>query len=56
MFFILAVTRPVARGRQLLLQIHAEYTSITDELESVCHMITSPTSSLRGKYGGHILL
>ncbi|XP_055631073.1 transient receptor potential cation channel trpm isoform X5 [Toxorhynchites rutilus septentrionalis] len=41
------VTRPVARGRQLLLQIHAEYTSITDELESVCHMITSPTSSLR---------
>jgi transient receptor potential cation channel subfamily M protein 3 len=30
-------------GRHLLLQIHAEYTSITDELES---MITSPTSSL----------
>lgn len=31
-------------GRHLLLQIHAEYTSITDELES---MITSPTSSLQ---------
>ena len=30
-------------GRHLLLQIHAEYTSITDELES---MIASPTSSL----------
>lgn len=34
------VTKP---GRHLLLQIHAEYTSITDELES---MITSPTISL----------
>lgn len=34
---------PVKAGRHLLLQIHAEYTSITDELES---MITSPTSSL----------
>ncbi|XP_053688721.1 transient receptor potential cation channel trpm isoform X2 [Sabethes cyaneus] len=41
------VQRPPTRGRQLLLQIHAEYTSITDELESVCHMITSPTSSSR---------
>ncbi|XP_055607349.1 transient receptor potential cation channel trpm isoform X8 [Uranotaenia lowii] len=41
------VQRPAPRGRHLLLQIHAEYTSITDELESVCHMITSPTSSLR---------
>lgn len=30
-------------GRHLLLQIHAEYTSITDELES---MIQSPTSSV----------
>lgn len=30
-------------GRHLLLQIHTEYTSITDELES---MIQSPTSSL----------
>lgn len=34
------VTKP---GRHLLLQIHTEYTSITDELES---MITSPTISL----------
>lgn len=33
----------VKHGRHLLLQIHAEYTSITDELES---MIASPTSSL----------
>lgn len=31
----------------MLLQFHQEYTSITDELESVCHMITSPTLSLR---------
>ncbi|XP_038115217.1 transient receptor potential cation channel trpm isoform X4 [Culex quinquefasciatus] len=43
-----AVQRPVAKGRHLLLQIHQEYTSITDELESVCHMITSPTSSRGG--------
>lgn len=28
------------------LQLHSEYTSITDELESVCHLITSPTISL----------
>lgn len=34
---------PVKAGRHLLLQIHAEYTSITDELES---MIQSPTNSL----------
>lgn len=33
----------VKSGRHLLLQIHAEYTSITDELES---MIASPTNSL----------
>ena len=33
----------VKSGRHLLLQIHAEYTSITDELES---MIASPTTSL----------
>jgi transient receptor potential cation channel subfamily M member 3 len=32
----------VKSGRHLLLQIHAEYTSITDELES---MIASPTNS-----------
>ncbi|XP_053674658.1 transient receptor potential cation channel trpm [Anopheles nili] len=37
--------RSVSKGRHLLLQIHNEYTSITDELES--HMIVSPTSSLR---------
>lgn len=37
-------TKPTGKaGRHLLLQIHAEYTSITDELES---MITSPTNSL----------
>ncbi|XP_058178752.1 transient receptor potential cation channel trpm [Anopheles ziemanni] len=45
-----AIQRPVPKGRHLLLQIHTEYTSITDELESVCHMIASPTSSLRGEY------
>lgn len=32
-------------NRQLLLQFHTEYTSITDELESMCHVITSPTLS-----------
>jgi transient receptor potential cation channel subfamily M protein 3 len=38
------ITKPsIKAGRHLLLQIHAEYTSITDELES---MIASPTSSL----------
>lgn len=36
----------VKPNRQLLLQFHSEYTSITDELENVCHMITSPTLSL----------
>lgn len=30
----------------MLLQFHAEYTSITDELESVCHMLVSPTSTI----------
>lgn len=35
----------VKTSRQLLLQFHTEYTSITDELESVCHMMTSPTMS-----------
>lgn len=30
----------------MLLQFHSEYTSITDELENVCQMITSPTLSL----------
>lgn len=33
-------------NRQMLLQFHSEYTSITDELENVCQMITSPTLSL----------
>ena len=43
-----AQAKPAARktGRNLLLQIHAEYTSITDELES---MIASPTNSLDEK-------
>uniref|UniRef100_A0A182LT93 Ion transport domain-containing protein n=1 Tax=Anopheles culicifacies TaxID=139723 RepID=A0A182LT93_9DIPT len=41
------VQRTVPKGRHLLLLAHTEYTSITDELESVCHMIASPTSSLR---------
>lgn len=36
---------PVKSNRQLLLQFHSEYTSITDELENVCQMITSPTLS-----------
>lgn len=45
-----AVAAPKKKSRNLLLQIHAEYTSITDELESnVCHMITSPTQSIRGQ-------
>lgn len=48
------VTKPVPipkkKTRNMLLQIHAEYTSITDELESsVCHMISSPTQSIRGQ-------
>lgn len=38
-------TVKVKTSRQLLLQFHTEYTSITDELESVCHMMTSPTLS-----------
>uniref|UniRef100_A0A1B0FR89 TRPM tetramerisation domain-containing protein n=1 Tax=Glossina morsitans morsitans TaxID=37546 RepID=A0A1B0FR89_GLOMM len=33
--------------RNILLKLHSEYTSITDELESVCHMIASPTVSLQ---------
>lgn len=39
---------PVKPSRNLLLQFHAEYTSITDELESVCQLIASPTTSLTG--------
>ncbi|XP_055839433.1 transient receptor potential cation channel trpm isoform X4 [Episyrphus balteatus] len=35
--------------RNILLKLHSEYTSITDELESVCHLMTSPTASLPGK-------
>lgn len=30
----------------MLLQFHSEYTSITDELENVCHLMTSPTLSI----------
>lgn len=37
---------PIKSNRQLLLQFHSEYTSITDELENVCQLITSPTLSL----------
>ncbi|KAM7344556.1 transient receptor potential cation channel, subfamily M isoform 7-T7 [Cochliomyia hominivorax] len=33
-------------SRNILLKLHSDYTSITDELESVCHMISSPTTSL----------
>ncbi|XP_055380249.1 transient receptor potential cation channel trpm isoform X3 [Condylostylus longicornis] len=43
--------KPVIQARHprnLLLQFHTEYTSITDELESVCHMIASPTTSITG--------
>ncbi|XP_063703057.1 transient receptor potential cation channel trpm isoform X3 [Culicoides brevitarsis] len=42
-------TRPrvSSKGKHMLLAFHTEYTSITDELESVCHMIVSPTQSLR---------
>lgn len=36
----------VKSNRQLLLQFHSEYTSITDELENVCQLITSPTLSM----------
>ncbi|XP_055688813.1 transient receptor potential cation channel trpm isoform X2 [Lutzomyia longipalpis] len=38
----------VKHSRNLLLAIHTEYTSITDELESVCHMLASPTTSIPG--------
>ncbi|XP_034479798.1 transient receptor potential cation channel trpm isoform X2 [Drosophila innubila] len=34
-------------SRNRLLKLHSEYTSITDELESVCHLIASPTVSLQ---------
>lgn len=37
---------PIKSNRSLLLQFHSEYTSITDELENVCQMITSPTLSI----------
>lgn len=37
---------PTKSNRQMLLQFHSEYTSITDELENVCHMITSPALSI----------
>ncbi|XP_064548255.1 transient receptor potential cation channel trpm isoform X7 [Drosophila montana] len=34
-------------SRNILLKLHSEYTSITDELENVCHLIASPTVSLQ---------
>lgn len=37
--------KSVKTGRQLLQQLHAGYTSITDDLESVCHMMTPATLS-----------
>lgn len=37
---------PIKSNRHMLLQFHSEYTSITDELENVCHLITSPTLSI----------
>jgi transient receptor potential cation channel subfamily M member 3 len=37
------------KRRQMLLQIHDEYTSITDELETACQLISSPTVSVAGK-------
>lgn len=52
-FFIVTTVKAAAVGpvksntaRNMLLQFHAEYTSITDELESVCHMLVSPTSTI----------
>lgn len=36
----------VKSGRHLLMQIHTEYTSITDELENIIDMIASPTTSM----------
>lgn len=48
-FFLAGTAKPIVKpSRNLLLQIHAEYTSITDELESVCHMLASPTTSIKG--------
>lgn len=35
----------VKQNRNLLMKFHTQYTSITDELENVCQMITSPTLS-----------
>ncbi|XP_067631887.1 transient receptor potential cation channel trpm isoform X2 [Eurosta solidaginis] len=35
--------------RNILMKLHSEYTSITDELESVCHLMASPTVSLPSK-------
>lgn len=43
---IIVLKPNIKTNRHLLLQIHTEYTSITDELES---MITSPTNSLEEK-------
>lgn len=35
----------VQHSRNVLMKLHSGYTSITDELENVCQMITSPTMS-----------
>lgn len=36
---------PGASKRTLLMHMHTEYTSITDELESVCGLLSPPRSS-----------
>lgn len=43
-------------SRNILLKLHSEYTSITDELESVCHMISSPTVSLPSNKSKYLIL
>lgn len=39
------VINNVKQNRNMLMKFHTQYTSITDELENVCQMITSPTLS-----------
>lgn len=41
-----APIKVVTSKQKRFLQLHSEYTSITDELENVCQLITSPTISL----------
>ncbi|KAL5289513.1 TRPM7 family protein [Megaselia abdita] len=36
----------ISSKQKRFLQLHSEYTSITDELENVCQLITSPTISV----------